>query len=126
MNAIKRHCPYCNETHTVTPTYDNVGNIVGYFCHREKLLVEVTNNNAVWNGEHIGKEIDEFTYEFIDKEALKRLKPDRLSALAKRVAYAFLQTDFAKERRINFAFVHYYALKSARGLFYAVQAEGGR
>jgi hypothetical protein len=130
MSDNKRYCPHCNEEHIVSPTFDNNGDIVGYFCNRAKLLVDVTNHDGIWDGSPVGFEIGEFTVKYIDVEALRKLNPSRLSALAKRIAYAFLQTDFAKERRINFAFVHYYALIFAKGIYYEVvygkQAKGGR
>lgn len=89
-------------------------------------MVSVESNKAVWNGEDITDEIEAFATGFIDKQALKRLDGRRLTALGKRIAYAYLQTDFAKSRRVNFAFAQFYAERCARKIHSTVIAEGGR
>ena len=130
MNEFKRYCPHCKEEHIVSPTFDTDGTPVGFFCNRVKLLVSAESEKAIWNNEDITSWIEAFTASYIDIEALKRLSSKRLTALAKRIAYAALQTEFAKSRRLNFAFMQYYAERSARELYTMTvtgdQTEGGR
>lgn len=125
INESIRYCPHCGEEHIVSPSYDTDGNRVGYFCNRVKLFAEAERQDtAIWNGEDISAAIDGFCGSFIDPQALIRLSRDRLPALAKRAAYAFLQTEYAKERRVNFAFAQYYAQRHAE-FAYAYLTEGG-
>lgn len=130
MNEFKQYCPHCKEDHIVSPTYDAVGNPVGFFCNRVKLMVSVESDRAVWNGEDVTEWINGFTTSYIDIEALKRLNEERIPALAKRIAYALLQTEYAKARRVNFAFVQFYAEKQARKMYITTasedKTEGGR
>jgi len=104
---MKMYCSHCNELHIVSATYDNNGNPVGYFCNREKLLVN--SDTPIWDGENIVSEfIGGYVYETVDTEVLARMQSDRLTALSKRIAYRIMRTDWAEKRRVNFAFVTYW------------------
>lgn len=106
---MRMYCEHCKEEHVVSPTYDGAGNVVGQFCNRAKLLA--TAYTTEWNGENIRPHIMAFMRENLDIKAMKRMKPERLIFLAKRLAYRLLQTEWAQKRRLNFAFVTYWMHK---------------
>lgn len=102
----KAYCPFCIEEHIVSETKDPFGNIVGLFCNREKALVQ--SDTTRWNDENIYGELRAFARKNVDFVALNRIKPNKIAGLARKMAYLFLQTDYAKERKINYYFAQYH------------------
>lgn len=100
------YCPYCKTDHVLAETLDNDGNIVGLFCHAEKLLVKVLTSN--WNGENILPHLQSFLEASVHKRALVRIDYDALRRLSKKMAYLFLRTSYGKKAYINYAFVEYH------------------
>lgn len=124
MSEIKRFCKYCNEEHVVSPTYDNERNLVGYFCNREKLLIE--SDTPLWNGLPITTELMRFVDERVDMTVLERMDFDRIPFLAKRIAFQLLQTDWAKGLRLNFAFAQYWLNNVIHTVWVDLNAKVGR
>jgi hypothetical protein len=124
LSETKRYCVHCKTEHVVSPTYDNKRNLVGYFCNREKLLVSA--ETPLWDGENISRHILEFVKERVDMDVLERMERGRIKYLAKRVAFQLLQTDWAKERRLNFAFAQYQIYLDLVTIWTDLQPEGGR
>lgn len=112
---MKTYCPHCNESHIVSATYDNNGTLVGYFCNREKLLIEST--APVWDGEDVSEYIGQFVRETVDIAVLERMQPDRLIALSKRIAYRLMRTEWAEQRKLNFAFVTYWVNEDVKRIY---------
>jgi hypothetical protein len=102
----KMYCHYCNEEHIVSETRDNKGVVVGLFCNREKALI--ISDTTKWNGESVYEEIRKFARKYVDLEAITRLKPEKVAGLGRKMAYQFLQTDYAKQRKINYYFATYH------------------
>lgn len=118
------YCPHCKEDHVVSPTYDNSRNHVGNFCNRKKLLTDAT--TPLWDGESITSELMRFVDETVDMTVLKRMDDERIPFLSKRIAFRLLQTEWAKERRLNFAFAQYWLTSVIRTVWTDLQTEGGR
>lgn len=113
---MNKYCPHCKQEHVVSSTYDNNEVLVGYFCNREKLLVEAV--DSVWDGENIATDfINGWVYETVDTDALARIQPDRLIALSKRISYRIMRTDWANQRNINYAFVTYWVNEIVKRLY---------
>lgn len=103
---IKMYCAQCDEEHIVSPTVDSTGNVVGYFCNREKLMAVVYTSK--WNGVDVVPLVREYIAEKVDFKALLRMKPDRVPALAKRIAYQLMQEPKAKELRLSYAVMQWH------------------
>lgn len=106
MSELKKYCPRCSCRHVLSPTYDGERKVVGYFCNRTKLLAKA--GAPRWNGEDIRPHVTAFVSERVDLGALNRMHTSRIPALAKRIAFQLLQTEWAKRRRLNYAFAHYW------------------
>jgi hypothetical protein len=115
-------CHFCNEDHIVSETKDSRGNIVGLFCNREKALI--TSDTTKWNGEDIYEELRKFARRNVDHGAVSRIKPEKVAGLARKMAYMFLQTPYAKERFINYYFAQYHMTTVITRLRSEVNAKG--
>lgn len=102
------YCRFCNEKHIVSETFDKQGTVVGMFCNREKALI--TAFTVEWNGEDISGPVSRFVDFNTDKAILRNIKGDKLRGLAKKLAYQFMQSTYAKDRKINYAFAVYVTL----------------
>jgi hypothetical protein len=100
------YCPYCKTEHVLSETLDNEGNVVGLFCHSERLLVKVLTPN--WNSENILPYLKKFLEASVHTRALIRMDTDALRRLSKKMAYLFLRTNYGKKAYINYAFVEYH------------------
>lgn len=103
---METYCRRCETAHVLSPTYDGERRVVGYFCNRTKLLAKA--GAPRWNGEDIRPHVAAFVRERVDISALNRMHKSRLPALAKRIAFQLLQTEWAKQRRLNYAFAQYW------------------
>lgn len=108
----KTYCRFCNEEHIVSETLDPNGTAVGLFCNREKAMI--TAFTTLWAGEDVLPAINRFVGATVDRVALARIKPERMSGLARKIAYQFLQTQYAKDRKINYAFTTHHVLAEIR------------
>ncbi|WNF07464.1 hypothetical protein [Brevibacillus borstelensis] len=106
------YCRFCNEEHIVSETMDAHDNVVGLFCNREKAMITAHTTN--WNGIDVYPAIEGYANRHVDKVALKRIKPDKVNGLARKMAYLFLQTEFAKEHDINYYFAQHHMLDVIR------------
>ncbi|WP_276913155.1 hypothetical protein [Aneurinibacillus aneurinilyticus] len=106
------YCRFCNTDHIASETMDTKGNVVGLFCNREKALIVATTTK--WNDEDIYDVIERYVYANVDSVALKRIKPEKVSGLSRKIAYLFLQTKYAKERNLNYFFAQYHILDAIR------------
>jgi hypothetical protein len=123
LSETKRYCPYCNEAHIVSPTYDSNGEHVGYFCNRTKIMTEAF--TPIWNGQDLAAVAHQYADQAVDIEALRRMDRGRLHALAKRLAYRVMQTEEAKVGRWNFAFLaHWFHVRLT--VMYDSLTEGAR
>ncbi|WP_029100206.1 hypothetical protein [Brevibacillus thermoruber] len=100
------HCFHCGERHIVSETMDGQGNVVGLFCNRKQAMVVVKTTR--WNGEDVYDRLERFAAANVDTQALRRIKPEKVEGLTRKIAYLFLQTEYAKERKINYFFVVYH------------------
>lgn len=117
----KEYCHYCNEEHIVSETKDGNGNVVGLFCNRKKALIKATTTK--WNGEDIYGELRKFARQNVDLAAVSRLKPEKVKGLARKMAYLFLQSPYAKERLINYYFAAYHMTTVISSLRSALRAK---
>ncbi|WP_314587909.1 hypothetical protein [Paenibacillus terrigena] len=108
------YCRFCNEKHIVSETRDPAGNVVGMFCNRKKALI--TAYTSVWNGDDVLPRLEKFTEVNVDRAVLPRMQPDKLEGLSRKFAYYALQSDFARERKLNYAFVQHHILDILRAL----------
>ncbi|AWB45292.1 hypothetical protein DCC85_14360 [Paenibacillus sp. CAA11] len=108
----RTYCRFCNEEHVVSETRDTLGNIVGLFCNREKAMV--TSHTTAWNEEDIMPAIERFVDATVDRVALARIKTDKMSGLARKIGFQFIQTSYARERKINYAFAVHHILAEIR------------
>lgn len=100
-------CPYCGFEHVPSLTVDPQGAVVGLFCENAKLLLRV--NTTYWNGEDITRQLKRFLNASVRLKPLVKMDYDAIIRLSKKMAYLFLQTQYGKERKINYAFVEYHA-----------------
>lgn len=100
-------CPYCGFEHVPSLTVDPQGTVVGLFCENAKLLLRV--NTTYWNGEDITRQLKRFLNASVRLKPLVKMDYDAIIRLSKKMAYLFLQTQYGKERKINYAFVEYHA-----------------
>lgn len=120
----RTYCRFCNETHVVSETLDKNNNVIGLFCNREKALI--TAFTVEWNGEDISGAISRFVDFNVDKPVLRNVQGSKLRSLAKKLAYQFMQTSYARERKINYAFAVHVTLDelfSLRGRLFNMPRE---
>ncbi|OME86903.1 hypothetical protein BK120_08245 [Paenibacillus sp. FSL A5-0031] len=114
-------CRFCSETHTVSETKDPNGIAVGLFCDRRKELI--TAFTSLWGDEDVFPLIESYVDAAVDSVALKRIKSDKVVGLSRKIAYQFMQTSNARERKINYYFALHHVLDAIRAkkgrLFYA-------
>ncbi|MEV5028519.1 hypothetical protein [Paenibacillus sp. LPE1-1-1.1] len=114
-------CRFCSETHTVSETKDLNGNAVGLFCDRRKELI--TAFTSRWGFEDVFPMIESFVDVAVDSVALKRIKSEKVIGLSRKIAYQFMQTSNARERKINYYFALHHVQDAIRAkksrLFYA-------
>lgn len=98
-------CHHCGERHIVSETMDGHGNVVGLFCNRKQAMIVVKTSH--WNGEDTYDAMERFAAGNVDTMALRRIKPEKVDGLARKIAYLYLQTAYAKERKVNYFFAAY-------------------
>lgn len=97
-------CPFCdNQEHIASATIDSDGNIIGWFCHNARRMIEV--NTTYWSGEDLFPRIDHFTRSSAHLNVLPHLTDEKLYRLSKWFAYKFLQTEYARLRSLNYYFI---------------------
>ncbi|MGG4142979.1 hypothetical protein ABEW34_07585 [Paenibacillus algorifonticola] len=101
------YCRFCNEKHIVSETKDNEGNAVGLFCNRRKALIVAF--TARWDGEDTFPLIERYVDETVDILALRRITPDKMTALSRKIAYGYVQG-----RKLNYYFVQHHVLSVIR------------
>ncbi|WP_232696163.1 hypothetical protein [Brevibacillus daliensis] len=100
------NCHHCGERHIVSETMDGHGNVVGLFCNRKQAMIVANTTN--WNGEDTYDTMERFAIANVDTQALRRIKPDKVNGLVRKISYLYLQTTYAKERKINYFFATYH------------------
>lgn len=108
----ERHCWHCDEKHIVSETKDGQGNVVGLFCNRNKAMIVAKTTR--WNGEDIYPQLERFLERNVDTIALVRICGEKINGLSRKMTYLFLQTEYAKERGINYYWAQYHALSIVR------------
>lgn len=106
------YCPHCGEEHVASETRDNEGIVVGLFCNRRKALISAA--ATTWGGEDVYPRLQSFLRRNVDMRALDRIESDKVVGLSRKMAYLFIQTTYAKDRRINYYWIQYHALKAIR------------
>lgn len=106
------YCRHCNEKHIVSETMDSAGSVVGMFCNRKQRMVTV--HSTKWNDDDVHEPLQRYLAAQVDVEALSRIKSEKLDGLARKMSYLFLQTPYAKERRLNYFWTQAIALDIIR------------
>lgn len=106
------YCRFCNERHIASETRDPDGNVVGLFCNREKAMI--TAFTSLWNGEDVLPAIERYADYAVDIEALRHIKPEKVIGLSRKIAYQFMQGNYAKQRNLSYAFVQHHTLDVIR------------
>lgn len=108
------HCPLCNEEHVLSATKDPDGNVVGWFCNRHKAMVIA--DTPRWNGVDAFASISKFARRNIDRRAIGRLDDVKAAGLSRKMAYLYIQTEWAQEAKVNYYFAQYHMQEAVEAL----------